>query len=394
LFIAHRQFGLAQELGSLGLNCEPCGVSLAGVPLIRRTEVGFEPRLVGEIDVLAKAAYGHAIDTAALRRGLCVAAQALNERDMGRAMIATLHLKLPELDAIGARRIAAVDAVLAKYSPDQPRDWHGRWTTEGDGSGPTRSLAGGPVGGQLTDTSYQPGEGDNGPPIEPGAHGPEADPEPVPGSQTVPQGWDVVPERTIGGLRYPAVRIPRLPDGRIWPTAEPAEILRILPPDRGTTPAMTIFVPRDTIGPMLIGSDDKEEYAKPPGYDTVRLVGSPQRTVASGGETTHALRSAIEGLRLAATNDFSQVYFNRSFTIVSNRTFQSLIRPDVVAVARPELELGYHFQPSEILSGRQTHDQQQARMPDVPGIREIFSKLLRFAKLHGVKYLGRRPQCS
>jgi hypothetical protein len=368
---------------------------LAGVPLLRQGEAGLEPRLVGEIDVLAKAAHGVAFfDATVLRRGLCVAAQALNDRDLGRAMMATLHLKLPELDAEGVSRIAAVDAVLAKYSPDQPRDWHGRWTTEGDGSGPIRSPGHGPVGGQLADTSYQPGEGDNGPPVEPGARGPEADPEPVPGSQSVPQGWDVVPERTIGGLRYPAVRIPRLPDGRIWPTAEPAEILRILPPERGTTRAMIVFVPRDKIGPMLIGSDDREEYEQPPGYDKVRLVGAPQRTYAAGAETTHALKSAVEGLRLAETNDFSEIYFNRSFTIVSNRTFQSLIRPDVVAVARPELELGYRFQPAEILSGRQTHVQQQARMPDVPGIREIFSKLLRFTKLHGVRYLGWRPPCS
>jgi hypothetical protein len=267
LFIAYRQFQLGQAPCSLGLNCEPGGVTLAGVPLLRRTEAGLEPRLVGEIDVLAKAAYGAALDTAALRRGLCVAAQALNDRDLGRAMMATLHLKLPELDADGARRIAAVDAVLAKYSPDQPRDWHGRWTTEGDGSGspsstPSASSSVGstpsstrtstpvshPTGGRLIEVGYQSDgdSGDNGPPVEPaGERGSEPDPMPVAGSQKVPEGWDVVPERTIGGLQYPAVRIPRLPDGKIWPTAEPTEILRILPPERGKTPAMIIFVPQD-----------------------------------------------------------------------------------------------------------------------------------------------------
>jgi hypothetical protein len=327
LFITHRQFQLGEAPGSFGLNCEPGGVWLAGVPLLRRTEVGLEARLTGEIDVLARAAYGAAFSAAALRRGLCVAAKALNDHDLGLAMLATLHLKLPEIDADGARRLAAVDAVLAKYSPDQPRDWHGRWTTEGDGSGEPRTAPGAlrpdgsasptpppstpvsrPTGGRLIEVGYQSDgdSGDNGPPVEPaGERGSEPDPEPVPGSQRVPDGWDVVPERTIGGLRYPAVRIPRLPDGRVWPAAEPTEILRILPPKRGTTPAMIIFVPQDKIGPMLIGSDDKEEYVKPPDYSTVRLVGAPQKTSASGAETTHALRSVVEGLRLAETNDFS-----------------------------------------------------------------------------------------
>ncbi len=313
------------------------------------------------------------------------------------------------------KRIAAVDAVLAKYSPDQPRDWHGRWTTEGDGSGspnpaPSHSRSVGsappstrtspvshPSGGHLIEVGYQSDgdSGDNGPPVEPaGERGSEPDSEPVPGSQKVPDGWDVVPERTIGGLRYLAVRIPRLPDGRVWPTAEPTEILRILPPERGTTPAMIIFVPQDKTGPMLIGSDDKEEYQQPPGYSKVRLLGAPQRTLASGSETTHALRSVIEGLRLAKTDEFSEIYFNRSFTTVTRRMFESLIRPDVVAVARPELDLGYIYQPSEILSGRQTHEDQQARMPDVPGIREIFSKIRKFMQVHGVRAIGCQGRCS
>jgi hypothetical protein len=157
---------------------------------------------------------------------------------------------------------------------------------------------------------------------------------------------------------------------------------------------MIIFVPQDKIGPMLIGSDDKEEFAKPPGYDTVRLVGAPQRTDASGAETTHALRSVVEGLRLAETNDFSEVYFNRSFTTVTRGMFESLIRPDVVAVARPELDLGYRYQPSEILSGRQTPTDQQARMPNVPGIREIITKLLTFMQAHGVRHLRWQAPCS
>jgi hypothetical protein len=102
----------------------------------------------------------------------------------------------------------------------------------------------------------------------------------------------------------------------------------------------------------------------------------------------------VEGLRLAESNEFSEVYFNRSFTTVTSRMFESLIRPDVVAVARPELDLGYRYQPFEILSGRQTHEDQQERMPNVPGIREIFSKILTFMQVHGVRAVGWQGPCS
>ncbi len=76
MFIAHREFRLGRAPGSFGLNCEADGVSLAGVQLLRWTDAGLEPRLVGEIDVLAKAAYGVGVDALALSRGLRAAAQA------------------------------------------------------------------------------------------------------------------------------------------------------------------------------------------------------------------------------------------------------------------------------------------------------------------------------
>jgi hypothetical protein len=95
------------------------------------TPLGFEPRPADEVSVLAKSAYGEDVDPPSLLRGLEVVAQALNRRDLGRAMVAAVRLRLPELDWDGAIRMTRAEHVLAKYDPNEPRDWRGRWTTGG-----------------------------------------------------------------------------------------------------------------------------------------------------------------------------------------------------------------------------------------------------------------------
>jgi hypothetical protein len=80
-----------------------------------------------------KGAYGDGIDPTRSYPGLDVIAQALNQGDIGRAMIAAIQLRLPNLNVEGAAQIAYVDQALKKYNPNEPRDEHGRWTT-GDGS--------------------------------------------------------------------------------------------------------------------------------------------------------------------------------------------------------------------------------------------------------------------
>jgi hypothetical protein len=73
-----RTFRLTNEPGGLGLSCTFAGVSLAGVPLLRRT-------------------------------------------------------RTPELSPEAALRLAKADEDLTKYNfnPDELRDWHGRWTGDG-----------------------------------------------------------------------------------------------------------------------------------------------------------------------------------------------------------------------------------------------------------------------
>jgi hypothetical protein len=80
-----RMFRLTNEPGGLGLSCTPAGVSLAGVPLLRRSHAGFVPRPASEITSLLKAAYGE--NPTALPSRLGVTAQALNDGDFAKAMI-------------------------------------------------------------------------------------------------------------------------------------------------------------------------------------------------------------------------------------------------------------------------------------------------------------------
>jgi hypothetical protein len=127
------------QLNGLGLNCTSEGVSLAGAPLLRKTIAGLAPRPADELAMLMKSAYGHDIDPARSYPGLDVIAQALNRGDMGRAMVASIHLRLPDLNEEGVAHIALADKALNKFDPNESRDERGRWTT-GGGSPPSNSA--------------------------------------------------------------------------------------------------------------------------------------------------------------------------------------------------------------------------------------------------------------
>ena len=126
-----RTFRLTNEPGGLGLSCTFAGVSLAGVPLLRRTRAGFVPRPTSEITSLLRAAYGE--DLTGLQSRLAAIAQALNSGDFTSAMIAAVHTRTPELSPEAALRLAKADGELTKYNfnPDELRDRHGRWTRDG-----------------------------------------------------------------------------------------------------------------------------------------------------------------------------------------------------------------------------------------------------------------------
>ncbi len=59
--VIERTFRLTNEPGGLGLSCTEAGLSLAGVPLLRKSEMGFVPRPAAEIEALVRAACGRRI---------------------------------------------------------------------------------------------------------------------------------------------------------------------------------------------------------------------------------------------------------------------------------------------------------------------------------------------
>lgn len=125
-----RAFRLTNEPGGLGLSCTPAGISLAGVPLLRSTAAGLVPRPPAEIRLLLKVAFGD--DRTELQSRLGAIAQALNRGDFAAAIIAAVHTRTPELSVGAARQLTNAEQELNKYNynPDEPRDWHGRWTRD------------------------------------------------------------------------------------------------------------------------------------------------------------------------------------------------------------------------------------------------------------------------
>jgi hypothetical protein len=135
-----RTFRLTNEPGGLGLNCSPLGLSLAGIPLLRKSEDGFAPRSIGEVEALIEAAYGTRSASAELMQRLGRVAGALNKGELAYAMTVAVLGRLPELDWNGAARLARAEQRLRKYNPNEARDWRGRWTDDGgaDASGQDR----------------------------------------------------------------------------------------------------------------------------------------------------------------------------------------------------------------------------------------------------------------
>jgi hypothetical protein len=89
-----------------------------------------------------KAAYGRDGEATRLQSSLQAIVRALNGGELARAAIAAVLTRTPELSPDAARRLAAVNDDLSKYDPNEPRDWHGRWTTDGGaGSAPSAAPA-------------------------------------------------------------------------------------------------------------------------------------------------------------------------------------------------------------------------------------------------------------
>jgi hypothetical protein len=103
---------------------------LAGVPLLRREGLSFRPRPPAEIHYLVERAYRDRHAAFEVAGQLQLVAHALNCEKIAAATALAENLPLTKLDWDGAVRIAYADAALRKaYNPEEPRDWHGQWTS-------------------------------------------------------------------------------------------------------------------------------------------------------------------------------------------------------------------------------------------------------------------------
>ena len=120
-----RVIRLASNPQEDGLWCGPNGLLLAGRPLIEEEEDGFRPKSLRNLQTTLDDVYGPAsqLDAQDFLPGLNTVARSLNKGDLPLAMIGSVLLKLPNIPA----------SQMNKYSGDEDRDAHGRWTDGGEG---------------------------------------------------------------------------------------------------------------------------------------------------------------------------------------------------------------------------------------------------------------------
>jgi hypothetical protein len=163
-----------------GLRCDQDGLFLGNEPLLERaTQNSFQPRASAQIRKILSGAYRAESDWSSRVRSVDVVAKALNNGDVARAMMAAVLMRLPEPG--GGIHISDVDGVLAKagYDPDEPRDSHGRWTTDGSDDAkliPVQATIAEPLAGPLLDDPLL------GPALRPFPGTVDAPPITVPGS--------------------------------------------------------------------------------------------------------------------------------------------------------------------------------------------------------------------
>lgn len=109
-----------------GLYCGPEGLFLGPTAVIPKIGDNYRQRPESEVAALLAAAYGPDQESDGLLRRLGLIRDALQRGDLCNAMILAVHAQLGPVSTDGRVRLEK----LAKhnFNPDQPRDWHGRWT--------------------------------------------------------------------------------------------------------------------------------------------------------------------------------------------------------------------------------------------------------------------------
>ncbi len=135
-------FRLVPNAADSGLFCSKDQIMLGGLPLLSKTNLGFQVRPLDDLQRIFDAAYGD--DTTSSHhylKGLQSIAQALDTEDVARAAMLCLMLRLPDIDRSGMLRLQKISSGgIEKYSDDQPRDSDGRWTDD-NGQSPDKAMS-------------------------------------------------------------------------------------------------------------------------------------------------------------------------------------------------------------------------------------------------------------
>lgn len=126
-------FKLAERRGGRdGLYCGRDGVYLGSAALIECRDGHYWLRAEDEVAALLAAAYETPPDVARFLSGLHRVGAALQENDLGRAMIATVQLQVDAISEQNEAQLVGIDKLTKNnFNPLEPRDWHGRWAGEG-----------------------------------------------------------------------------------------------------------------------------------------------------------------------------------------------------------------------------------------------------------------------
>jgi hypothetical protein len=212
-YVAPRALGQSFALrdDGYGLAFGEGGLCLGEAPLLAARAwsnggLTLAPRPAAEVAALLGAAYGDEFEAERRLSGLAVVAEALNRGNPCKAVIAALHLRLPDLDDAARRRLARAERLLkAGFDPRQPRvpAGHregGQWRPAGGGGGGsggggtrpsrlTRPMAGFKLPSWRTNPGATPAAADHDPtnPLRPrqpvllpGGIGGRPSPRPVP----------------------------------------------------------------------------------------------------------------------------------------------------------------------------------------------------------------------
>jgi hypothetical protein len=189
-----REFRLSPPDSGRGVSCDANGAFVGCVSLLQRSDMDggerWEPRNCEDLSKQLTSEFELPIDMSSKAGGLKAICNALNEGDVARAQIAAVLLGIPEPPDLAKSAHSQSDMIefirdlqwsglikwdaaaafpdedeLTKvgYNSDEPRDEHGRWTSDGSGSAASdTNLRDAPI--QLTDAGM--GDADDDPVVE------------------------------------------------------------------------------------------------------------------------------------------------------------------------------------------------------------------------------------